>query len=131
MVSMGAGVGNVVILRTSAPLDTEVKRFERSQSLSDDVIQKRIGAVLLCLDLLFLQLLLLLMLLAPMPEDVEKVYICLVLEPKQFEVVQLDVTRIADNQGSVLVAANMSQAVRREKRGQKLKTKKKDLRRKS
>ena len=71
------------------------------------------------------------MLLAPMPEDVEKVYICLVLEPKQFEVVQLDVTRIADNQGSVLVAANMSQAVRREKRGQKLKTKKKDLRRKS
>ena len=128
---MGAGVGNVVILRASAPLDTEVKRFERSQSLSDDVIQKRIGAVLLCLDLLFLQLLLLLMLLAPMPEDVEKVYICLVLEPKQFEVVQLDVTRIADNQGSVLVAANMSQAVRREKRGQKLKTKKKDLRRKS
>ena len=128
---MGAGVGNVVILRTSAPLDTKVKRFERSQSLSDDVIQKRIGAVLLCLDHLFLQLLLLLMLLAPMPEDVEKVYICLVLEPKQFEVVQLDVTRIADNQGSVLVAANMSQAVRREKRGQKLKTKKKDLRRKS
>ncbi len=126
MVRMGAGVGNVVILRTSAPLDTEVKRFERSQSLSDDVIQKRIGAVLLCLDHLFLQLLLLLlMLLAPMPEDVEKVYICLVLEPKQFEVVQLDVTRIADNQGSVLVAANMSQAVRREKRGQKLKTKKK------
>ena len=125
MVRMGAGVRNVVILRTSAPLDTEVKRLERSQSLSDDVIQKWIRAVLLCLDHLFLQLLLLLMLLAPMPEDVEKVDICLVLEPKQFEVVQLDVTRIADNQGSVLVAANMSQAVRREKRGQKLKTKKK------
>ena len=61
------------------------------------------------------------MLLAPMPEDVEKVDICLVLEPKQFEVVQLDVTRTADNQDSLLLAANMTQAVRREKRGQKLK----------
>ena len=61
----------------------------------------------------------------PVPEDVEEVDICLVLEPKQFEVVQLDVTRTADNQRSLLVAAaNMTQAVRRKKRGQKLKTKK-------
>ena len=61
----------------------------------------------------------------PVPEDVEEIDICLVLEPKQFEVVQLDVTRTADDQGSLLVTASMTQAVRREKRGQKLKTKKK------
>ena len=121
MVGVGAGVGGDVLLGASAPPDTEVKRFEGSESLADDVIKERIGAcVLLCLDHLFL---LLLMLLAPMPEDVEKVDVCLVLEPKQFEVVQLDVTRIADNQRSVLVAANKTQAVRSKKRGQKLKKK--------
>ena len=128
---MGARVRNGVILTASAPRETEVKRLERSESLADDVVKKGIGAenlvvILLCLDhlLLLLQLLLLLLLLT-VPEDVKKVDICLVLEPKQFEVVQLDVTRIADNQASLLVAANRARAVRREKRGQKLKTKKK------
>ena len=61
-----------------------------------------------------------------MSEDVKKVDICLVLEPKQFEIVQFDVTSIADNQGSIFVTAKSVSTVRSEKRGKKLKTKKKD-----